>query len=277
MITGEKLGAERFYDYMHLFGFNRKTGIDLPGEAVGIMHRLENVGPVELATMSFGQSYQITPLQLLAATAATVNGGYVITPHVGLRLEDAGGNIVQEFEHKRGEQILSSETSQIMVDILESVVQEGTGNRTYIPGMRIGGKTATSEKLPRRSGKYIASFITFAPADNPQVMAFVLIDEPKGAYYGGQVAGPVMKELLTNILPYLGIVPAFSEAELAEDGVGQVEVPNFISQNRAAAVKMLRELELDFEERGSGNTVGWQFPQAGEMINAGSKVILFME
>jgi len=277
MVTGEKIGAELFYEYMGLFGFNRKTGIDLPGEAVGIMHRLENVGPVELATMSFGQSYQITPLQLMAATAATVNGGFVITPHVGLRLEDADGNIVQEFTHERGERILSEETSQIMVSILESVVQEGTGNRTYLPGMRIGGKTATSEKLPRRSGKYIASFITFAPADNPQVMAFVLIDEPRGAYYGGQVAGPIMKELLTNILPYLGVVPVFSEAELAEDGVGQVEVPNLIGQNRAAAVKSLREMEIDFEERGSGSTVVWQFPLAGEMINANSKIILFLE
>jgi stage V sporulation protein D (sporulation-specific penicillin-binding protein) len=241
------------------------------------MHRLENVGPVELATMSFGQSFQITPMQLLTATAATVNGGYVITPHVGLRLEDADGNIVHNLAREQGEQIISAETSQIMVDTLKNVVDVGTGNRTYLPGMRIGGKTATSEKLPRRSGKYVASFITFAPADNPQVMAFVLIDEPKGAYYGGQVAGPVMKSLLQSILPYLNIEPILSETEIQKDGEQQIPTPDLINQNRNAALKIVRDLKLDYELRGTGNTVGWQFPTPGEPMNADSKIIIFLE
>lgn len=181
MQVAERLGAEKFYHYMIKFGFAEKTGIDLPGEAVGIMHKLENIGPVELATMSFGQSFQITPLQLLRAVSAIVNGGYLVTPHLGDKIIDDNGNTIKEFQYEKGEQIISAKTSETMKMILESVVSEGSGNKTYIPGYRIGGKTATSEKLPRRSGKYIASFLAFAPAENPQVMAIVIIDEPQGA------------------------------------------------------------------------------------------------
>lgn len=181
MAVAERLGAEKFYEYMIKFGFSEKTGIDLPGEAVGIMHKLENVGPVELATMSFGQSFQITPLQLLRAVSAIVNGGKLITPHVGSKIVDENGETIKEFTYSEGTQVISKETSETMKVILESVVSEGSGNKAYIPGYRIGGKTATSEKLPRRSGKYIASFLAFAPAENPQVMAIVLIDEPQGA------------------------------------------------------------------------------------------------
>ncbi len=180
MITAERLGPEKFYNYMIKFGFAEKTGVDLPGEAVGIMHKLENIGPVELATMSFGQSFQITPLQLLRAISSIVNGGNLITPHVGSKIVDAEGNTVKEFTYEKGAQVISEKTSETMKTILESVVSNGSGNKAYIPGYRIGGKTATSEKLPRRSGKYIASFMSFAPAENPQVMALVLIDEPQG-------------------------------------------------------------------------------------------------
>ena len=205
MAVAERIGADTFYDYMIKFGFAEKTGIDLNGEAVGILHKKEDIGPVELATMSFGQTFQITPIQLLRAAAAVVNGGKLITPHFAIKTVDDNGFTVNTFEWPKGEQVISEETSAKMREILESVVAEGTGNKAQVEGYRIGGKTATSQKLPRGSGKYIASFMAFAPADDPQVMALVLIDEPEGVYYGGTVAGPVMRDLLTNILPYLNI------------------------------------------------------------------------
>ncbi|MDE6357479.1 MAG: peptidoglycan glycosyltransferase [Eubacteriales bacterium] len=189
MEIGERLGVEKFYEYMNKFGFNEKTGVDLPGEAVGIMHKEDKVGPVELATMSFGQSFQITPLQLLRAISSVINGGKLITPHFGIKVVDNDGNEIETFNYEKGERTVSEETSEQMKWILESVVSEGTGNKTYIPGFRIGGKTATSEKLPRRSGKYIASFSAFAPSENPEVIALVLVDEPQGVYYGGQWCG----------------------------------------------------------------------------------------
>ena len=274
MMTAEHLGAELFYEYMHKFGFSSKTGVDLPGEAVGIMHKLENVGPVELATMSFGQSFQITPLQLLRAAAATVNGGYLVTPHVATGLADGEGNLVETFVYDVGEQVISAETSEWMKEILESVVEVGTGNRTYLPGYRVGGKTATSEKLPRRSGKYIASFLSFAPAENPQVIALVLIDEPQGAYYGGQVAGPVMKELLENVLPYLGVEPVYTEKELAMDGVAQISVPNLVGLTVSAAQKTLKTLGLTADIGGTGHIVTSQLPLPGEMVNQNAKILL---
>lgn len=205
MAVAERIGADTFYDYMIKFGFAEKTGIDLNGEAVGILHKKEDIGPVELATMSFGQTFQITPIQLLRAAAAVVNGGKLITPHFAIKTVDDNGFTVNTFEWPEGERVISEETSATMREILESVVAEGTGNKAQVEEYRIGGKTATSQKLPRGSGKYIASFMAFAPADDPQVMALVLIDEPEGVYYGGTVAGPVMRDLLTNILPYLNI------------------------------------------------------------------------
>ncbi len=205
MAVAERIGADTFYDYMIKFGFAEKTGIDLNGEAVGILHKKDDIGPVELATMSFGQTFQITPIQLLRAAAAVVNGGKLITPHFAIKTVDDNGFTVNTFEWPEGERVISEETSATMREILESVVAEGTGNKAQVEGYRIGGKTATSQKLPRGSGKYIASFMSFAPADDPQVMALVLIDEPEGVYYGGTVAGPVMRDLLTNILPYLNI------------------------------------------------------------------------
>ena len=205
MAVAERIGADAFYDYMVKFGFAEKTGIDLNGEAVGILHDKDDIGPVELATMSFGQTFQITPIQLLRAAAAVVNGGRLVTPHFALKTVDDEGFTVNTFDWPQGERVISEETSEEMREILESVVAEGTGNKAQVPGYRIGGKTATSQKLPRGSGKYIASFMAFAPADDPQVMALVLIDEPEGVYYGGTVAEPVMKDLLSNILPYLNI------------------------------------------------------------------------
>ena len=274
MAIGEKLGAELFHDYLIRFGFSEKTGIDLPGEAVGIMYTAEKIGPVELATMAFGQSLTITPLQLLRAGSAIINGGYLITPHVGAKLIDENGNIVEEFRRGRGQQIISRETSETMKFLLESVVYEGTGRRTYIPGFRIGGKTATSQKLPRGSGKYISSFMTFAPAENPQVIALVLIDEPKGAYYGGQVAGPVMKQLLENTLPYLNIEARFNEEEQAAEGVAPVILPDLRGQSKTEAAKTLQDLRLGFNITGDGNTISDQFPMPGDLVNQGQNILL---
>ncbi len=277
MELGERLGAEKFYEYMDKFGFNEKTGIDLSGEAVGIMHKLENVGPVELATMSFGQSFQITPLQLLRAVSSMVNGGYLVTPHIGCKIVDNDGNTVKNLDYDKGEKILSDETSENMKKILESVVSEGTGNKAYIAGYRIGGKTATSEKLPRRSGKYIASFLSFAPAENPEVMAIVLIDEPQGTYYGGTVAGPVMKELLSNVLPYMGIEPVYNEKEQELAETIKKVVPSLTGLTISEAKELLKESEIDFEIQGEGEVVTNQFPPENETINTTSKVIIYTQ
>lgn len=205
MEVGARLGAENFYMYMEKLGLFDKTGVDLPGEANSIFHSIENVGAVELATVSFGQSFQITPLQLLRAVSAVVNGGTLITPHFGVYITDENNNIIEKLDYERKENAVSSETSQLMRELLEAVVSSGGGNKAYVEGFSIGGKTATSEKLPRSSNKYIASFVGFAPADNPQVLAFVLIDEPQGIYYGGTIAAPVAGDIFENILPYLGI------------------------------------------------------------------------
>lgn len=277
MITAERLGADTFYEYMLRFGFDKKTGIDLPGEAVGIMHKKENIGPVELATMSFGQSFQITPLQLLRAVSAIANGGQLVTPHVGQKVIDENGNTVKEFTYDKSEPIISKETSETMKSILESVVAEGSGSRAYIPGYRIGGKTATSEKLPRKSGKYIASFLALAPAENPQIIAIVLVDEPKGVYYGGQVAGPVMKELLSNVLPYAGIEPVYTEKELELDEVKRESMPEVIGLKVNEAKEELRKQGFSASIKGEGAIVNNQFPLPGVEINSGAKVILYTE
>ncbi|MED9971208.1 MAG: penicillin-binding transpeptidase domain-containing protein [Lachnospira sp.] len=202
---GRRVGVDNMYLYMGKLGLLAKTGIDLSGEAGTIIHKQENVGAVELATMSFGQSFQITPVQMLRAVAAIVNGGKLVTPHFGLYTSSSDGSVVNEFAYSTEEEAISLQTSEMMKQILEGVVSEGGGTKAYIEGYSIGGKTATSQKLPRGSGKYISSFIGFAPAENPQVIAMCLIDEPTGVYYGGTIAAPVVKTLYENILPYLGI------------------------------------------------------------------------
>ncbi len=202
---GRRVGTDNMYLYMGKLGLLTKTGIDLSGEAGTIIHKQENVGAVELATMSFGQSFQITPVQMLRAVSAIVNGGRLVTPHFGLYTGSSDGSVVNEFAYSTQDEAISSQTSETMKKILEGVVSEGGGTKAYIDGYSIGGKTATSQKLPRGSGKYISSFIGFAPADNPQVIAMCLIDEPTGVYYGGTIAAPVVKTLYENILPYIGI------------------------------------------------------------------------
>lgn len=201
--VGLRLGADRYYDYFEKFGLLEKTGIDLPGEARTIMHKKENIGLVELATISFGQSFQITPIQLITTASSFVNGGIRVTPHFGMSVRDKDGRTVKTFSYQERQGIVSEETSQAMRMLLEKVVDEGGGKKAYIEGYRIGGKTATSQTLPRGSGKYISSFLGFAPADDPQVIALAIIYNPQGVYYGGQIAAPVVKQLFENILPYL--------------------------------------------------------------------------
>ncbi len=203
--TGLRVGVDNFYKYLDKLGLLEKTGVDLPGEAGTIIHKKENVGNVELATVSFGQSFQITPLQLLRAASAVINGGNLVTPHFGVNTTDSKGNIINEFEYEFEESVITLETCETMKVILEKVVAEGSGKNGYVEGYAIGGKTATSEKLPRGNGKYISSYISFAPANDPQVIGICIIDEPVGIYYGGTVAAPVMQEIYANILPYLGI------------------------------------------------------------------------
>jgi stage V sporulation protein D (sporulation-specific penicillin-binding protein) len=203
--VGLRIGASTYYDYFTKFGLKQKTGIDVPGEAGTIMHSLDNIGNVELATISFGQSFQITPIRLMATVAGIINGGYLVTPHFGVKTISADGSTIEEFTYQITPGIVSEETSQNLKYMLEKVVEEGGGANAYIEGYRIGGKTATSQTLPRNSGNYIASFIGFAPADNPQIMALAIIDTPQGQYYGGQIAAPIVRQLFENILPYLGI------------------------------------------------------------------------
>jgi len=204
--VGLRLGVDKYYDYFENYGLKEKTGIDLPGEAGTIMHKAENMGNVELATVSFGQSFQITPIQLLTTVSSIVNGGNRITPHFGMEALDGEGNVVETYTYSVRKGIVSEEISAIMRNILEQVVAEGTGKNGAVAGFRVGGKTATSQTLPRGTGKYIASYIGFAPADDPQVIAIAIVNEPKGVYYGSQVAAPIVRQIFENILPYLGIV-----------------------------------------------------------------------
>ena len=195
---------DNFYKYFNQFGLLQKTNIDLPGEAATIMHKKENVGPVELATISFGQSFQITPIQLVTTVSSIINGGTRITPHFGVKIQDSDGNLVEEIEYETQEGICSEETSETMQYLLQRVVDEGGGKNAKIEGYAIGGKTATSQTLPRSDNRYISSFLGFAPADDPQVLVLAIINNPTGTYYGGMIAAPVVKEIMENILPYLG-------------------------------------------------------------------------
>lgn len=203
--VGLRIGVDRFFDYFRQFGLMDLTGVDIPGEAGTIMHKKENVGQVELATISFGQSFQITPIQLATTVSALVNGGRRVTPHFGMEVLSAEGKKVKTFRYNAKKHIVSEKTSQTMRELLESVVAEGSGKNAYVEGYRIGGKTATSQTLPRSANKYISSFVGFAPADDPQILGMCVIYNPQGVYYGGTIAAPVIGKVFENILPYLGI------------------------------------------------------------------------
>lgn len=277
MDVGARVGVDNFYKYMKQFGLLDKTGIDLPGEAGTIMHKKENVGPVELATMSFGQSFQITPIQLAATVSTIINGGTRITPHFGVDIQDDEGKVIKTFAYEEKENVVSAETVEKMRYGLEKVVAEGSGNKAYIAGYRIGGKTATSQTLPRGSGKYISSFIGFAPAEDPQVLALVVIHNPQGIYYGGTIAAPVINELFANILPYLGVEPEYTEEEIKEYNIGEFTMPAFVGKEKAQAEKALEEYGMEVEIMGEGKVVTEQFPEAGEKVKTQNRVILWLE
>ena len=216
---GLRIGSDRFCDYFEQFGLLSRTNIDLPGEASTIMHKRENIGQVELATMSFGQSFQITPIQLATTVSSIINGGNRVTPHFGVETKNAEGEVTHTFVYGQKENIVSEETSTTMRYLLEKVVSEGSGKNAALEGFSIGGKTATSQTLPRSEKRYISSFLGFAPADDPQVLALIIINNPQGVYYGGTIAAPVCRDLFSNILPYLGIeqAPVTEDAEIQEN------------------------------------------------------------
>ena len=275
--VGQRLGIDKYYEYFEQFGLLTKTGIDLPGEAGTIMHKKENMGLVELATVSFGQSFQITPIQLLTTISSLINGGVRITPHFGLDvISSESGEVIESFEYKTTDGIVSDKTSETVRYILEQVVAEGSGKNAYIAGYNVAGKTATSEKLPRSLNKYISSFVGFAPADNPQVIAIVIIDKPEGKYYGGTKAAPFIKDLFENILPYLGIEPEYSEEEL-KNVTPTVAMPDVSGLNESEAKKLLNEYAFEVRVIGDGEIVTDQFPLAGEEVSENSVVILYLE
>ena len=201
--VGLRIGTQRYYEYFTKFGLRQKTGIDLPGEAATIMHQPDKIGEVELATISFGQSFQITPIRLMATVSGLINGGKVVTPHFGVKAVNEGNATIEEFVYPVSDEIVSEDTTQKLRYVLEQVVENGGGKNGYVEGFRVGGKTATSQTLPRGTGRYIASFLGFAPANDPKIMALAIIDTPQGTYYGGQIAAPVVRQLFENILPYL--------------------------------------------------------------------------
>ena len=216
--VGLRLGVDNYYKYFEQFGLLKKTGIDLPGEAATIMHQKENIGQVELATIAFGQSFQITPVQLAATVSSLINGGTRVTPHFGVRVLDDEGNLIETLEYETEEGIVSEETSATVRSILESVVSEGSGKNAYIEGYTIGGKTATSQTLPRSANRYISSFLGFAPAEEPQILGICVIHDPQGVYYGGTIAAPVIRDIFDNVLPYLGREQEETAANEEENG-----------------------------------------------------------
>ena len=221
--VGQRLGTDAFYRYFQQFGLLEKTGIDLPGEAGTIMHQKKDIGPVELATISFGQSFQITPIRLAATVCSLINGGHKITPHFGVEVREDDGTLLETLSYKEGKQIVSKQVSKTMRMILEKVVSEGGGKKAYIEGYHIGGKTATSETLPRSANKYISSFLGFVPAEDPRILGICIINNPQGVYYGGTICAPVMRTVFENILPYLGIEKEAAQETDAVRTMDQVE------------------------------------------------------
>lgn len=278
MEIGARVGVDKMYDYFKKLGLFNRTGIDLPGEANSIMHKKDVIKAVELATMSFGQSFQITPLQLMVAASAIVNGGTLVTPHLGVEIRSTDGTQIRALDYDTVDGAVSSETSETMKQLLEAVVADGTGKRAYLPGFRVGGKTATSEKLPRSSNKYISSFIGFAPADNPQVMAMVLIEDPVGIYYGGTIAAPVIADLFNNILPYLGIEESYTEKEMKQFNIGSFQMPDFIGKTKKEVKELMKIYDFgELYSTGDGEIVTEQFPLGGETIDKDSDFILYFE
>lgn len=273
MELGARLGAERFYKYFKAFGLAEKTGIDISGEALSYYYTAEQMGPVEIASCSFGQSNKITPLQMITAACAAVNGGKLMQPHLVKQIMDSDGNITKTFGAEVKRQVISEETSSAMALALEKVVSEGGGKNAYVSGYRIGGKSGTSQKLDGEEDERIASFLAFAPADDPQIAILVIVDNPKGvSSFGSYVAGPVVGAFMTEALPYLGIEPKYNEKELA---LVEISTPRVEGQAILEAQGNLSKAELKFQVEGNGSTVVKQVPAAGAMIPKNGRVILY--
>ncbi len=273
---GARVGRTTFMEYLEGFGFRDTTGIELPGETSGIFHSAENFKEIDLATSSFGQSFNVTPLQMVTMVSAIANGGKLMKPHLVKQLVDSNGNVVEEIQPKVVRQVVSEETSKTMCTILESVVSEGGGKNAYLAGYRIAGKTGTSEKQPRGNGKYVASFVGFAPADDPEIVCLVILDQPPvgNTYYGGLIAAPVVKNILEESLQYLGVEPEYTQEELE---MIDISVPDITGRTRKEAEAILKELGVDISIRGAGDVVFDQVPKAYSKVARGSKVVAYTE
>lgn len=284
--VADRLGVGKMYDYIESFGFTEKTGIDLPGEAKGILYNEKNVGPVELATMSFGQSISVTPVQLITAISAIANDGKLMQPRVVKGYTDNKGNIVEKIEPKVVRQVISEETSKKMMDIIESVVSEGGGKIAYLPGYRLGGKTGTAQKVidgTYAQGKYICSFMGVAPCDDPQIVVLAIVDEPTGvSAFGSTTAGPIIKEIMNDSLKYLGVKPQYTDEEKEKLEKEQVTVPDIRNLSIEEAVKVLEEAKLSPNldadvEIPKGTKIKDMFPKPGVKVSEGSSIMLYFE
>lgn len=274
--VGKRVGRERFLKYLKGFGFLDKTGIELPGETTGIFHDEANFKEIDLATSSFGQSFNVTPLQMVTMVAAVANGGKMMKPHLVKQLVDEDKNVIEDYKPTFVRQVISEKTSKQMCEILESVVSKGGGKNAYLAGYRIAGKTGTSEKQPRGTGKYVASFVGFAPADDPQIVCLVILDQPPvgATYYGGLIAAPVVKNILEESLSYLGIEPEYKEDEMA---FLDVTVPSITGKSKAEAKTAAEEAGLKAEIKGSGDIITEQVPKAYSKLAKGSKIVMYTE
>ncbi|CEN26579.1 stage V sporulation protein D [Paraclostridium sordellii] len=283
---GSRLGVSKMYDYIEGFGFMDTTKLDLPGEAKGILYNEKNVGPVELATISFGQSISVTPMQLISAIGAIANDGKLMQPRVVKELVDNQGNVTESIKPKVVRQVISEDTSNKMMEIAESVVSEGSGKAAYIPGYRIGGKTGTAQKVidgKYAQGKYICSFVGIAPCDDPQIVVLAIVDEPTGvSAFGSTTAGPIVKEIMNDSLKYLGVEPKYSEEEKQEYEKEKVKVPNIIDLSVEDAIKVLEENKLkpiqdvDTEIKGTAKVVDI-FPKPGAEVSVDSGIVIYTE
>ena len=273
---GQRLGVDNFYKYFEAFGFTEKTGIDLPGESNAIYMPLENMGQVALASESFGQTNKVTPIQMITAYSAAINGGYLVTPQVVNKIYDCNGNVVKDYQPVIKRQVISEDTSAAMREILENVVSTNTGSNSYIQGYRIGGKSGTSQKIDvdATGNTYVSSYCAFAPADDPEVIMLVMVDDPQGEkFYGSQVAAPVCSQVLSEVLPYLGFFPEYTDEELAEL---EVSVPNVEYHTVSEAKQTMSALGLEVNVVGDGDTVLRQSP-TGVSIERGGTIVLYTD
>lgn len=274
--VGARVGRETFMKYVKGFGFREKTGIELPGETDGIFHSAENFKEIDLATSSFGQSFNVTPLQMVTMVAAVANGGKLMKPYLVKQLVDENGNVIEDHKPQVVRQVISEETSKTMCKILESVVSEGGGKNAYLAGYRVAGKTGTSEKQPRGNGKYVASFVGFAPADDPEIVCLVILDQPPAGatYYGGLIAAPVVKNILEESLQYLGVEPEYTQKEME---MIDITVPDVTGKTRKEAEAILKEEGVNITFRGEGDIVLDQVPKAYSKLARNSKVVAYTE